>query len=70
MDYNSRKVYSIINEELTKNEVNSMISSKIDSALSSREFKKKVKELSSDVMNELFKILWQRNNFWKSSAVK
>ena len=70
MDYNSRRIYSIINEELTKNEVNSMISSKIDSALSSREFKKKVKELSSDVMNELFKILWQRNNFWKSSAVK
>lgn len=70
MDKNTDKIYTIINEELTKSEVNSLISSKIDSTMSSREFKKKVKELSAEVINEIFRILWQRNNFWKSSAVK
>ena len=45
-----------------------MISSKLNSTLSSREFKQKVKELSSEVVSELFKILWQRNNFWKTSV--
>ena len=58
----------IIAEELSKSDVNSMISSKLNSTLSSREFKQKVKELSSEVVSELFKILWQRNNFWKSSV--
>ena len=67
MNENEKKLQKIISEELTKSEVNSMISSKLNSTLSSREFKQKVKELSADVVNELFKILWQRNNIWKSS---
>ena len=68
MTENEKKIQRIICEELTKSEVNSMISSKINSTLSSREFKQKVKELSTDVLNELFKLLWQRNNIWKSSV--
>ena len=68
MDRNEKTLQRIIKEELTKSDVNSMISSKISSTLSSREFKQKVKELSSDVINELFKLLWQRNNIWKSSV--
>jgi hypothetical protein len=58
----------IIYEELTKSEVSSIISSKIGDSYNSREFKKKVKELAADVVSEIFKILWQRNSFWKSSA--
>ena len=68
MDINEKKLQQIISEELSKSDVNSMISSKINSALSSRDFKQKVKELSSEVVSELFKILWQRNSFWKSTV--
>lgn len=68
MNENENKLQQIISEELTKSEVNSMISSKLNSTLSSREFKQKIKELSADVVNELFKLLWQRNNIWKSSV--
>lgn len=68
MDRNEKTLQRIISEELSKSEVNSMISSKLNSTLSSREFKQKVKELSADVVNELFKLLWQRNNIWKSSV--
>lgn len=70
MNENEKRLQKIISEELSKSDVNSMINSKIDSALSSREFKQKVKELSADVVNELFKILWQKNNFWKSTAIR
>lgn len=66
----NKKNKNIITEELTKSEINSMISSKIASSLKSNEFKKAVKELSCDVVNEIFKLLWQRNNFWKSSAAR
>lgn len=60
----------IIDEELSKSEVRNMIKQEIDTKLSSREFEKVVGEIASDVVNELFKILWQRNNFWKKSVTK
>lgn len=63
-----RRIRQIINEELTKNEVNNMIQSKLQSHLKSNDFKKKVKEISAAVLSDVFKILWQRNNFWKSSV--
>lgn len=68
MTLNENRLRQILAEELTKSDVTSIVNSKIDSALSSREFKKAVKELSAEVMNELFKILWQRNSIWKSSV--
>lgn len=61
------KLYQIINEEMSKSEISSLISSKIDSNLSSKEFEKKVKEITTSVMSELFKLLWQRESFWKNS---
>ena len=65
MKINESVIKDIIEEELTRSDVNSIISDK----MSSQEFKKKVKELASEVVNELFKILWQRNTLWKSSVV-
>ena len=62
------KLYQIINEEMSKSEISSLISSKIDSNMSSKEFEKKVKEITASVMSELFKLLWQRESFWKNSV--
>lgn len=64
------KIYKIINEELSKNEVVSLINNKIDSNLSSKEFEKKIKEITSNVISELFKILWQKESFWKNTFKK
>lgn len=64
---NEEKIIKIINEEMSKSEITSLIQSKIDSNISSRDFEKKVKEITSSVINELFKTLWQRNSFWKDS---
>ena len=68
MQLNEQILRGIIEEELSKAEVSSLIATKIDDKLSSTAFKKKVKELASDVVSEVFKILWQRNSFWKSSV--
>jgi hypothetical protein len=59
---------SVIEEELSKSDISSMISSRLDSQLSSKEFKKAVKSLAADVVSEVFKILWQRESFWKNQA--
>lgn len=56
-----------INEELSKADVNNIISAKISSSINSRDFKKKVKEYSSEIVSEVFRLLWQHNNFWKSN---
>lgn len=53
---------------MTKSEVISLINNKIDSNMSSKDFEKKVKEISASVLDELFKILWQRNSFWKNGV--
>lgn len=64
----NKDIYRLINEELSKSEVSSLIQSKIDSNMSSKDFEKKVKEISASVLDELFKVLWQRNSFWKNSV--
>lgn len=69
MTLNEDNIRQIIMEEITKSEISSMIASKIGDSMDSREFKKKVKEIAADVVNEIFKILWQRNSFWKSASV-
>ena len=52
---------------MTKSEITSLINSKIDSNMSSKDFEKKVKEITSSVISELFIILWQRDSFWKGN---
>ena len=69
MKLNENDIRQLVVEELSKNEISSMIASKIGDNMNSREFKKKVKELAADVVNEIFKILWQRNTFWKSASI-
>lgn len=59
---------NILNEEMSKPEVVSLIKQKIGDNLNSKDFEKKVKEISSSVMEEFFKILWQRKSFWKDSV--
>ena len=54
MYINEAEIIGLINEELSKSDVQQMISSKFDEKMSSSEFKKKVKELSADVVNEIF----------------
>lgn len=59
---------NILNEEMSKPEVISLIKQKIGDNLNSKDFERKVKEISSSVMEEFFKILWQRKSFWKDSV--
>lgn len=59
----------IITEELTRADVNGMISGNQNNIINSKEFKDKVKEISAKVIEELYKIMWTRKNFW-SDAIK
>lgn len=58
----------IIVEEISKSEIASMIRDKIDSNMDSKDFSKKVKEISAEVVSNLFRTLWQQNNMWKRAC--
>src|SRR5574344_1592962 len=62
-------VKSMIGNKLSKSDIESIVRRQIASMYSTSEFKKEVKKLAADVVSEVYKILWQRNNFWKSGAI-
>lgn len=61
------RLRQIILEELTRQDVKAMIDSKLDSYIKEREFKKKVRSIAVDVLEDLFKEMWRKNGFWKNS---
>ena len=63
---NEVKSDDILNSREFKDAIKSAIKNDRDIA---RVTEKQVKEIVTDCMNELFKSLWQKNNFW-SSAIR
>jgi hypothetical protein len=64
------RISQIINEEINKTEVESIVSNRISSAYNSRDFKKAVKEITADVIEDLFKTLWNRSSMWKGGITR
>lgn len=56
---NENKIISMITEELTKNDV-------MDIIKNDKDFEKRVKKITSEVVTELFRVLWQHNNIFKA----
>ena len=64
------RIREIINEEISKTEVESIVSNRISSAYNSRDFKKAVKEVTADVIEDLFRTLWNRSSTWKRGITR
>lgn len=59
------RIREIINEEINKTEVESIVSNRISSVYDSNEFKKAVRKVAADVIEDLYKTLWNRSSSWK-----
>ena len=68
MDKN--RILQIIKEETSKIEINDLIKTNNDKLLKSKEFEKQVKVISAKVIEELYKLMWQRKSFWADSINK
>ena len=53
---NENRISQIVSEEIMKEEIN-------------KSDEKRIKEIVGDCINELFKQLWQKNSFWKSTIM-
>lgn len=58
-------IRQIVNEELNKGDVRSMIDGDLDDFIKERRFKKAVRDIVSDVFEDFFQQMWQKKNFWK-----
>lgn len=65
-----RRIKEIINEEINKTEVESIVSNRLSSAYDSRDFKKAVKEITAEVIEDLFRTLWNRSSTWKGGVTR
>ena len=63
----SENIKNIIKEELTKQDVNSMINDKLSAYIKKYEMTKEVKKIISDVMEEFFKMMYNKRGFWKNN---
>jgi len=63
---NESVIRRMVNEELTKSDVRSLINSRIEDYMDGRDFEKKVSKITADVIDELLTNFWQRKGFWKS----
>lgn len=66
MKINEDYIRKIISEELSKQEVRSMIDSKISSFIKEREFESKIREMISDAFEHFFKDMYNKRGFWKN----
>lgn len=57
-----------LKEEITKAEVRNIVKSEVADFLKDKEFEKKVKEITSKVMEAVFKMMYMRKNVWKSEV--
>ena len=64
------RIKQIINEEINKTDVESIVSHKLSSSYGSSDFKKAVKEVTADVIEDLFRTLWNRSSTWRGGITR
>lgn len=66
MRITEEEIRNILKEELSKQEVRSMIDDKLSSYAKSREIKKEIRNIAIDVIDDFFHEMWRKNGFWKN----
>jgi hypothetical protein len=68
--FSNEKIRQLIREELSKLDVENITSNKISSSYNSKEFKRAVKDITADVIEDLFRTLWNRSSTWKGGVTR
>jgi histone H3/H4 len=67
---NESRIDQIISEEISKADVDRAVTSKLASSYDSREFKKAVKEIVADAIEDLYRTLFNRSSSWRGGVVR
>lgn len=63
---NEEKIKKLVVEELSKNDVRGIINDKFASLMKDSDFKKEVRAIAVDVIDDFFNEMYTRKGFWKS----
>lgn len=66
MTITENEIRKMLREELTKQEVRSIIDDKLSEYLKDRELKKQIRNIAVDVIDDFFREMWRKNGFWKN----
>lgn len=64
------RLNQIINEELSKGDVENIAKRKIADSYDTRDFKRAVKEITAEVIEDLYRTLWNRSSTWKGGVTR
>jgi hypothetical protein len=67
---NESRIDQIISEEISKTDVERTVVNKLASSYDSREFKRAVKEIVADAIEDLYRTLFNRSSSWRGGVVK
>ena len=62
----SNIIRQLVSEELSRSDVRSIINDRIPEFLREREFEDKIKEITSEVFEKFFKMMYTKRGFWKN----
>ena len=65
MDNYRRILRQVLNEELSKKEVEDIVSNELDRKFKSRDFERLINSITADAMSEFFDRLWMKKQFIK-----
>lgn len=65
-----KRIKQIIREEIGKTDVEAIVNRKLSSSYDSRDFKKAVKDITADVIEDLFRTLWNRSSTWRGGVTR
>ena len=67
---NESRIDQIISEEISKTDVERTVANKLASSYDSREFKRAVREVVADALEDLYRTLYNRSSSWRGGVVK
>ena len=67
---NEEDLKRIVQEELSRSDVRSMINDRITEYLKEREFEEKIKGIISDTFENYFKYMYTKRGMWKNELKK
>lgn len=67
---NESRIDQIISEEISKTDVDRAVANKLASSYDSREFKRAVREVVADALEDLYRTLYNRSSSWRGGVAK
>jgi hypothetical protein len=67
---NESRIDQIISEEISKADVDRTVASKLASSYDSREFKRAVRDVVADALEDLYRTLYNRSSSWRGGVAK